>query len=196
MNAPAQRLPRASATGDVRQYLRTATASLHAGVDGAFPDGLRDAPTYARYLIGMHRFALDFETATGVVPRHSYWLSRDLAALSLAPLAPVGIQPTIQDGAERAGWDYVMAGSSVGARHLVRGVRALGHDGAHGARFLEEHGRSDDWTRIQARLAAFDLHNAPQLARVVRGARDAFISVAASFDRSVQTTPAPDKERP
>lgn len=194
MNAQSAATPPDCDGPSVRQYLRAATSTLHARVDGVFPAGLGDATSYARYLIGMHRFAQDFESATCRAPRHSLWLSRDLHALGLAPLSSHDVQRPLADRSERAGWAYVMAGSSVGARQLVRGVRQLGHTPEHGACFLARHGSSDDWIQIQTRLAAFDINDLPTLACLELGARDAFARVATCFEWSFAVYRAPDME--
>ncbi len=170
--------------GGARAALRDATASQHARVDGAFPDGLSTPQAYAGYLRGMHRFAVDFEQATGRAPRQSRWLAQDLEAVGIEPLAGAWAAPSpLTDDDAVTGWDYVMAGSSLGARYLVRAVRRLGHSDEHGARFLACHGASDDWRDVQRRLAAVDVADAPRLARMIDGARDAFTHVAACLAR-------------
>ncbi|MCD9027792.1 biliverdin-producing heme oxygenase [Luteimonas sp. BDR2-5] len=169
---------------DVRHRLREATAQAHARIDARFARGLGEAGAYPRYLVGMHRFAIDFETATGRPPRQSAWLARDLVALALSPLPATQARAAIDDAGERTGWDYVMAGSSLGARRLLRDVRALGHTRESGACFLAQHAHSDDWPTVQQRLAGFDSGDARQLAALTRGALDAFAAVAACFARS------------
>lgn len=167
-----------------RAALRDATATQHARVDSAFPEGLSTPQAYAGYLRGMHRFALDFERATGRAPRQSRWLAHDLDALGLMPIAEAWSSPApLVDDDAATGWEYVMAGSSLGARYLVRAVRRLGHTGERGARFLERHGASEDWREVQHRLSAVDTADAARLARMIDGARDAFTHVAACLAR-------------
>lgn len=186
MNASTREVEPVRLSGDVRAALREATAAEHANVDAAFPEGLSTPRAYARYLRGMHRFALDFEGTTARTPRHSAWLAQDLAAVGLQPLAGTR-RPMAADGDTATGWEYVMAGSSLGARYLVRSVRKLGHSGARGACFLEGHSRSDDWRVVQDRLAMIDIADAPRLARMIDGARDAFTHVAACLARGGDT---------
>ena len=194
MNALQRSHDASRAPSGARESLRDATAAQHAQVDSAFPDGLGTPQAYARYLRGMHRFALEFERATGHTPRHSRWLAQDLAAVGLAPLPVLQPQPPVHDADAATGWEYVMAGSSLGARYLVRAVRRLGHSAEHGARFLECHGTSDDWRQVQTRLVAFDVDDAPRLARLIGGARDAFTLVAACLARGSDPAPAQDTE--
>lgn len=167
-----------SSADNVRDRLRAATHAQHAEVDASFPQGLRDLADYARYLRGMHRFAVDFEIAVGAPARQSVWLARDLATNDLAPL-PVLVAQTRVGADEGLGWSYVMAGSSLGARHLAKGVRGLGQTPERGACFLARHSGGADWRDMQAQLAALDVDDAPRVDRMVRGARDAFHHVAA-----------------
>ena len=179
MNASTSPNDSAPASGGARAVLRDATAAQHARVDDAFPTGLDTPQAYARYLRGMHRFALDFEQATTRLPRQSRWLERDLAAVGLQPLMEPWASPSpLADDDAVMGWEYVMAGSSLGARVLIRAVHRLGHTGEHGAHFLECQGTSDDWRQVQQRLAAVDVADTPRLARMIDGARTAFTHVA------------------
>jgi len=170
---------------DLRTWLRTGTSDLHAHVDACFADGLGTRPAYARYLVGMHRFAADFEVVIGALPRHAYWLANDLRHLALAPLSPAGVVAHVRDADVRLGWEYVMAGSSLGARHLLRGVQARGFGEATGACFLSRHAACTDWRSVLDRLAARGGDDAPPPA-LLQGARDAFAHVQACFDRAFE----------
>lgn len=184
-----------SSSGDARQQLRTRTSASHARLDAHFPEGLKTPEAYACYLAGMHRFATDYEVAVGLLPRHSFWLARDLQHCGITPLPPSGIFSPVSDAVERLGWDYVMAGSSMGARYLVRQVQAMGHQDDAGASFLTRHAASDDWTRVLDRLAAFSPAGEDVLARMEHGAREAFAFADRCFERGFAATPvAPDQE--
>lgn len=173
--------------------LRECTADLHARVDRLFPHGLEDATTYRRYLLGMHRFAADHETVIGVTPSHSAQLARDLQAVALAPLTADGLRRPLRDPATRLGWEYVMAGSGLGARRLVRDARRLGHDAASGAAFLEAHAASDAWPRLLERLSGFDAApGAATAERAIEGARQAFALVHACMLRAFDRLPLSD----
>lgn len=182
--------------GMARMRLREATADLHAQVDALFPRGLDSVATYRRYVLGMHRFATDFEIAVAARPRQSAWLAGDLASLALAPLAAEGVRGPELAAATRLGWNYVMAGSGMGARVLLRDAQRLGFDRRRGARFLARHATAQDWSSLQARLSALDADDAPRMAQAERGARNAFALVQACFERSFERLPvAADKER-
>ena len=176
--------------GAAHARLRTATAGLHAEVDARFADGLDSARQYRRYVLGMHRFAVDFERAVGALPRHSAWLANDLTWLALDPLPAQGVQAAVADAATRLGWHYVMAGSSMGARGMLRDTRRLGHADGAGASFLSRHAASDEWSTLRADLQALDADDAPRMARAEAGAREAFARVRDSFERSFHRIPS------
>lgn len=182
--------------GAAHARLRAATTDLHAQVDGLFADGLDSACGYRRYVLGMHRFAADYEAAVGIAPRHSAWLAEDLDLLSLAPLAARDAQHLLADAATRLGWRYVMAGSSLGARGLLRDAHRLGHADGRGATFLARHAASDEWTGLRARLQAFDAGDAPRMARAEAGARAAFARVHACLQRSFDRLSATAEPEP
>ncbi|MET0329462.1 MAG: biliverdin-producing heme oxygenase [Luteimonas sp.] len=192
MNTTVRKLD--AAQEDLRHVLRAGTSDLHARVDAHFADGLGTPEAYARYLVGMHRFAADFEIVIGALPRASYWLAGDLDDLSLAPLPPAGVRGFASDADERLGWEYVMAGSSLGARHLLRDVQALGHTEQTGARFLARHAGGTEWRNVLDRLTARSAYVDLPYTHLLQGARDAFLLVQVCFQRSFDAVPAPRKE--
>ncbi|MDH7452138.1 biliverdin-producing heme oxygenase [Luteimonas composti] len=183
-------IPAAPGPGPAHARLRAATAELHAGIDGLFGNGLDSPGHYRRYVLGMHRFTVDFEIATDALPQQSAWLANDLTWLALDPLAAQGVQHTAADAATRLGWRYVMAGSSMGARGLLRDARRLGHGEGRGATFLSRHAASDDWARLRASLQDFDADDAPRMASAEAGARAAFALVRTCFERSFDRIPS------
>lgn len=170
--------------------LREATRALHAAVDGLFPRGLASLADYRRYVLGMHRFAADHERAVDAPPRRSAWLARDLSSLALHPLPALGACRPQPEQATRLGWEYVMAGSSLGARALLRDAGRLGLDPASGACFLERHATGDDWPALQARLRSLDAGDETRMAQAEAGARAAFARVRACFDRAFDRLPS------
>ncbi len=183
-------------TGALRQQLRTRTADLHARLDSRFPQGLTSPETYAGYLVGMHRFASDYEVVVGRLPRQSFWLARDLQHVGLSPIPPSGVCSPLSDPDERLGWDYVMAGSSMGARALVRQARALGHRDDAGACFLAAHADSADWPDVLGRLDASGSPGEATVERMERGARAAFLHACLCFELSFNDCPAPPTRSP
>lgn len=154
--------------------------------------GLQDAATYRAYLQAMHRFLGDAEVVLDELPGRSLWLGCDLATLGVSPLPPRGVLRRVTLREERLGWEYVIVGSSLGARILQRDARRLGFDGEHGARFLAAHTGGDDWARLLQRLGAIDpATDSRQITLLVRGARDAFAMAQACFRRALQLDTIP-----
>lgn len=143
-----------------RDHLRRATTHAHARIDALLSEGLCDVARYGAYLRGMQRFVRESETALrhddGVASivdcrRH---LEADLAWLGLEAL-PIDDTPGVAallDLPARLGWQYVVAGSALGARFLLREARALGFDAGRGATFLAHHAGGGEWTGFLDRL--------------------------------------------
>ncbi len=158
-DAPAPRL---------RARLRDATTDAHARVDGLLMGGFGDARGYRAYLAGMHAFvnavlpsvraqtaALDWR-----LPDWNASLRQDLAHARADALP--GVAPLAEcDRAQALGTLYVLEGSALGARLLVRQAQALGYDRARGAAFLHEHADGDDRQRWPRFLALLESENAP-----------------------------------
>lgn len=164
----------------VRQQLREATHPAHARVDALLRDGLADAPTYAGYLAGMHGFLGAVREALPDVGADLLRLRDDLATVGVAPPPlppPVRVAP-----AERLAWRYVVDGSALGARVLLRQATALGHDALHGATFLAHHAAGDAWDATCRALDALPLDASHRLAlcaaadRAFASAYDALLS--------------------
>lgn len=150
----------------VHAQLRLATRDDHGRLDARFPDGLPDARAYRMYLRGMHRFVADLASALGAAPEpgsapllaqcsaaHAA-LAADLADLRVVPLPPLAGLPNVGTGANRLGWEYVLAGSAMGARQLRAQAARLGHGERHGARFLARHAVAAEWPALLARIEA------------------------------------------
>jgi heme oxygenase len=178
--------------------LRAATRDAHARVDALFPQGLQDTADYRVYLRGMHRFSGDLAAGFALAARRDgggrtarlgadcaaacVLLAADLVALRAAPLPPRHAAPALGDASSRLGWAYVFAGSAHGARMLLRQARALGHDGARGARFLASHSAGEGWAGLLERIERHDGDVAE--AALHRGARDAFAHAENCFLRA------------
>lgn len=159
-----------------------------------FPRGLDTLAAYRRYVLGMHRFVVDYEIVVDALPRRSAWLAGDLGHLALLPLHAQGRCRKEPNAAARLGWDYVLAGSSLGARSLVRDAQRLGVPEHEGARFLSEHARSQDWSELQLRLQALDPDDRTRVAQAQAGAIAAFALVRDCFGRSLERIPAQQDE--
>lgn len=164
----------------LHRLLRARTAAAHARLDAGFAGGFRDALAYDAYLAGMARF---LDHAIAVIGAEA-WLLEARAALAsdLGLHAPLPPAPTAEgDVARVAGWRYVVAGATLGARVLLRQASAL-EGGAHldRTRFLSTFSSSDAWPRSLALLrdAGFD---AQARARACEAALEAFAAAEAAF---------------
>lgn len=161
---------------DAHRLLREATAPYHARLDATLGGGFATNDDYAAYLRGMRGFVADAAHALGedaMTAQLQAWLQTDCDALGLAPAT----QPDPQvlpaaDDATRLGWEYVVAGSALGARFLLRDAGALGFAANHGACFLAGHAAGDDWQDVLRRLA----DASAALSQVCGGAIDAFLA--------------------
>lgn len=165
--------------------LRAHTASAHARVDGSLGGGLRSACDYAAYLEGMAEF---IDAAIAVIGQE-LWLvdarQRIAADLGHAVPAPrLGGNDALADPARAAGWRYVVAGSTLGARRLLRDARAI-EGGAHRGKtaFLSAFAGGDAWARCLAWLrdAGFD---AAARRRACDAALEAFHAAEAALSRA------------
>ena len=177
-----------STTSPAHARLREATRDDHARVDGCFPHGLHDAEAYRRYLRGMHALldalaGADAELAAAFA-RHRALLEADLADVGARPSAAPPAAPRIDGLAARTGARYVIEGSAMGARLLLRQAAALGFDREYGARFLAYHaGQADaDWDRFRRQLAS-QAPEHPDFARLIETTRDTFALAAACLGR-------------
>lgn len=171
--------------------LRQATASAHARLDGCFPQGLHDDASYRRYLQGMQGLldaltAADAELGSRFV-QHRQRLQQDLDAAGIANVPPPASM-RVRGQAERLGARYVIEGSTLGARQLLRQVQTLGHVPDRGAAFLAyhvQHGRLH-WPQLLDALAACD-PGAADFPRLLQAARDTFALAATCFGQPRDT---------
>lgn len=123
----------------LRGFLRAETQDLHESLDhlvGAF----RTIEDYDRFLLGSFRHRSPAEAAfTGIpVPAVRRMLPALLADLADRDLAVPATQPLhlSNDMASALGAAYVIEGSALGARVLVKSAASLGLSATHGARYL------------------------------------------------------------
>jgi len=160
---------------DVHRLLRQATAPYHARLDATLAGGFSTGEDYIAYVSGMQGFVADAAQALGGPPmttRLHAWLAADCRTLGVET-APSDTQVArADDEATRLGWEYVVAGSALGARLLLRDANALGFDAERGASFLAGHAVGKDWPLFLRRLVESDA----ALLRVCGGAIDAFLA--------------------
>ncbi len=177
--------------------LREATADDHARVDASFADGLRDAPTYQRYVRGMHALLNCLENSdTALAATYATplaLLADDLPALGLnAPTPPPPL--TFTDNLARLGAGYVIEGSALGARLLLRQAQSRGHSSTQGATFLAYHVDRGytHWPRLMQALAPLD-PTSPEFQTVLHAAQQTFALAATCFDRMGLPAKDPDE---
>ncbi len=146
---PVEPMTASAALLPAHRALRAATTDAHARVDAVLGGGLRSMADYGAYLRGMHGFVRDGQAALAHVSHalttQRSQLERDMAALNVPPLPDAPPPAAVTDRAGQLGWGYVVAGSSIGARFLLREARALGCAAGHGADFLSGHAGGDAW---------------------------------------------------
>lgn len=144
---------------NIRSALRAHTADRHQKLDDAV--GAFDTIAgYARFVRQSHRFRAATEDA---IPSSVDWtviplaalLAQDLDDLDEPPGAPIPFPVAPVDPAYWLGVAYVLEGSALGARLLVRRAVALGFSDAHGARHLAVQAETGSrWRDFQSRLEA------------------------------------------
>lgn len=153
--------------------LRERTAEAHAAVDAAI-GGFHDLAGYRSYLRSMAEFRRPIEDRLSVVAWPEALLDWRPARVSdaiVADLADLGITPDIAreptlplDGDGLFGALYVLEGSALGARLLLKRAEAIGLSATHGARHLALLSSNiDGWRGFLARLEQvepFDLDRA------------------------------------
>lgn len=144
----------------VHDILRRSTTAAHKRIDAIVGGGLPTRAAYGSYLRGMHHFVSTSQSMlSGVdcdLATRRDWLGDDLSFLGLTPLPMTSPGTSSEDSNGHApvalGWEYVVAGSSVGARYLLRHAQSLGFSIDGGARFLAGHAAGSDWERFLSRL--------------------------------------------
>lgn len=164
-------------TDSLRWRLRDATAARHACLDAQLDHAFDDPAGYAVFLQAMHRFVCCARQVIGDaddLQACEAALVDDLAVLGRTPLTSAGPYAGHEDA--RLGWRYVVAGSSLGARLLLRRAEALGFDATRGARYLALHARGDAWRRLLGVLESLHLDE-PARRSACDGANAAFATV-------------------
>ncbi len=168
-----------------RQMLRAATASLHEEVDARFSSPFdTDKNAYVAFLTALARVVRPLEAALergGVdrlladwpLRRRSDALERDLEILAVRVPSPISVGVT-RDEARLFGRLYVLEGSRLGGRLLVRRALANADPRVRAATHYLGHGAGADfWGGFLRRLEGSEAVAAsPE--RTMLGAREAF----------------------
>ncbi len=167
-----------------RNALRAGTADLHADLDGRFSAvDFHDAASYARFLQAQAPALFALEAAISEAPlaralgdwerrRRAPILRADLQALGCA--LPPPARGAALEGDALLGALYVLEGSRLGARVLVRWARASRDAHVRGATAYLAHGEGEAlWPSFLQFIARREREGLDQGA-VVAGARHAF----------------------
>ncbi|EYF08316.1 biliverdin-producing heme oxygenase [Chondromyces apiculatus] len=178
------------------ERLRSGTRELHDRIEGVVPLLRPDLTltAYTAYLARIAGYYPPIEAALASAPpsfvehfgiderKKSHLLHRDLLALGLdeARLAALPVcsdLPDLSSPDRMIGCLYVLEGSTLGSRVLLRTVKNLGVDEGSGAAFLAGYGADTGpmWVRYGEALAAYA--SRADAALVVRGAEDTFTTL-------------------
>lgn len=177
---------------NLRGFLRQETHDLHETLD-AIIGPFTTLADYDRFLIGSFRHRAAAEAvlcadADEVVPRPRRLvptLQADLAdrGLALPLVEPLDMS---KDIASLLGGTYVLEGSALGARILIKSALSLGLNADHGARYLSaQAGSIVIWRELLVRLDTLDEGS---WERAVRAARQVFAHAIQAF--SLRELPA------
>lgn len=174
-----------------RFVLRELTRSDHERLDGLVGE-FNDTAAYLRYLGGMAAFRGSIErslAAADYPESFDDWRPGLIFAELAQDLNDLGAQPPHQDvpfglPADREGLLgvlYVLEGSALGARLLIRRAAALGFSADHGARHLTaQTSRPESWTRF---VSLLDGLPAASIDRAAEAARMTFLAAIEAFSR-------------
>jgi len=180
--------------GHARRSLRNETAILHETVERHFAPGRMTCDAYTRYLMmnqplasiepaleaaGIHRVLPDWD-----IRQRRFALASDMDAMGIATREPRAIAIS-DDIGTLLGWTYVLEGSRLGARFILKGIEATRDQALIGAtRFLRHGAGMDLWTTFTAILSRID--NDPSAIEAAgdaaRAAFGCFKAVTESFD--------------
>ena len=172
----------------IRSALRSHTADQHQKLDDAV-GAFDTSEGYARFVRQSHRFRAATENA---MPRSVDWtviplaglLANDLDDLGEAAEEQVQFPVAPADPNYWLGVAYVLEGSALGARLLVRRAEALGFSGRHGARHLAKQAETGSrWRDFQAQLDAAPVAAHQAMLAGAAAAFDFALSIYAANDR-------------
>jgi len=170
-------------SGHARRSLRNETAILHETVERYFAPGRMTRDAYLRYLkmnrpfasiepaleaAGIHRVLPDW-----VMRQRRFALTSDMHAMGISTGEPPAIAIS-DDIGTLLGWSYVLEGSRLGARFILKGIEATREHELIGAtRFLRHGAGTNLWTTFTAALSRID-NDPPAIEAAGEAARAAF----------------------
>lgn len=191
---------------DLRQSLRRETAALHARLDAglAFP-ARADRPWYRKFL-STNTPVIVAEQAlarSGIETLLPDWpererrraLEHDLHALDLVPAHP-SLPCIASDHASLLGWAYVLEGSRLGARVVLKFIEETGSAEIRGATEFLRHGQDKGfWMSFSAMLRRSE-HDQAFTDRACTAARSAFSLFLAAQSMPIKARSAVQPQPP
>lgn len=172
----------------IRSALRSHTADQHQKLDDAV-GAFHTVEGYARFVRQSYSFRAATERAIppsvdwSVIPL-SGLLANDLDDLGEAPDEQIRFPSASADPDYWLGVAYVLEGSALGARLLVRRAAALGFSGTRGARHLAVQAETGSrWRDFQGRLDAAPVAAHQAMLAGAAAAFDFALSIYAANDR-------------
>jgi heme oxygenase len=180
---PPELMTTASQEGRARRSLRNETAALHAAVERHFAPWRTTRDAYIRYLLMNQPFAsiepaLEAARIHRVLPdwdlrRRRFVLASDMVALGI-PTCETRTIAISDDVGTLLGWSYVLEGSRLGARIILKQIESIQSPELNGAtRFLRHGTETNLWTRFTAALSRID-NDRPAIENACEAARRAF----------------------
>lgn len=170
----------------LRHTLRAHTAEAHGRLD-TLTGELGTLEDYQSFLVRSHRFRQVAEACAG----SALWsplillpdIARDLADLRVMEPPEPRIALDLSTPSECLGASYVLEGSALGARLLLRRAIALGLSAEFGARHLAH--QSGDKGRWKSFLALLDAPGSVDRAETLQGARRMFEAALALYSEKI-----------
>lgn len=179
---------------EIRSFLRSETTELHRELD-AIVGEFSNRADYARFLQGTFRHRAPVETALtdAATTTGSIWRPRRLLAMLEQDLEDLAVPPSLaepfhlsNDIASFLGAAYVLEGSTLGARILVKEADALGFGPGFGARYLSAQASSlDSWRHLLVELDRLDRQ---QWDAAAQSARSVFTHAIQAFSSEALST--------
>jgi heme oxygenase len=177
--------------GHARRSLQNATALLHETVERHFTPGSMTRDAYIRYLT-MNRPLASIEPALEAARIHRvlpdwnmrqrrFVLASDMDAMGI-PFVETRAIAISDDIGTLLGWSYVLEGSRLGARFILRGIELTRDQKLIGAtRFLRNGAGMDLWTTFTTALSRID--NDPS---AIESAAEAAITAFSHFKAAAE----------
>jgi heme oxygenase len=177
--------------GRARRSLRKETAILHETVERHFAPGRMTRDAYIQYLMMNGPFAsiepaLEAASVHRVLPdwdmrQRRFDLESDMDAMGI-PTSETRAIPISDDIGTLLGWSYVLEGSRLGARFILKGIESTrDRELIAATRFLRHGTGIDLWTTFTAALSRID-NDPPAIECACEAARAAFSQFMAVTD--------------